>query len=282
MNFEILRQYILPQHFLSRLAGLVSNCRKTWFKNWLITDFIRRYKVDMSCALEPDPHKYENFNDFFTRALKPSARPIAQEPTAIVSPVDGCISQLGNISTGKILQAKGFNYDVEQLLGGSSQRAAPFSNGKFMTVYLAPKDYHRVHMPLAGQLQEMVYVPGRLFSVNPLTASHVPNLFARNERVVAIFETSAGPMAIILVGAMLVASVSTVWDGMIAPSVNKEIHVKQYRSPVISLDRGAEMGHFQLGSTVIVLFGPKQMTWNENLSPEQSVMLGQMIGKISP
>lgn len=280
LDFQILRQYLVPQHGLSRLLGVLTNCHQKQLKNWMINTFIRRYGVDMSCAVEPNPQAYSNFNSFFTRVLKPEARPIVQEKNAIACPVDGAVSQIGSLTQGKIIQAKGFTYDVVNLLGGSIERAAPFQDGKFATLYLAPKDYHRVHMPLTGELREMVYIPGKLFSVNARTTESVPNLFARNERVVAIFDTQAGPMAIVLVGAMLVASINTVWAGGVAPSRDREIHRRQYRHNEICLDRGAEMGHFQLGSTAIVLFGKNKIEWNVNLQVEQSVRLGQLLGHV--
>lgn len=279
--FRMLIQYLLPQHMLSRLAGFIANCRITWFKNWLIDDFIRRYQVDMSEAQEPNPHHYYSFNNFFTRALKPEARPIVQEQAAIACPVDGSISQIGLICENTLIQAKGFDYDLQQLLGGSAEHAKLFQNGHFTTLYLAPKDYHRIHMPIAGQLREMIYVPGQLFSVSPATANSIPKLFARNERVIALFDTAAGPMAMILVGAMLVASISTVWAGLIAPARGKQIRSWQYHDQNIELNRGDEMGHFQLGSTVIVLFAHDHIAWTDNLQTEQTVRLGQLLGTVN-
>lgn len=271
-------QHILPQHGLSRLMGKLTECQIPWLKNWLIDKFIRTYGVEMAEAVEPNPHAYPNFNSFFTRALQPAARPIVQDARAIACPVDGTVSQAGVINAGDLLQAKGFNYSVEQLLGGSAARAAPFMEGHFATFYLAPKDYHRVHMPLTGQLREMVYVPGRLFSVNARTTDRVPNLFARNERVVALFDTAIGPMAVILVGAMLVASIRTVWAGVVAPQLVGP-RSWQYCDQHIALTRGDEMGHFALGSTVIVLFAPNSMTWETEIQPGQTVRLGQLLGK---
>lgn len=274
---HILAQHLLPQHVLSRLAGVVTNCQIPWFKNWLIDKFIAHYGVDMSCAIETNPHNHSNFNSFFTRHLKPETRPIVKDEDTIACPVDGTVSQAGIIDTNSILQAKNFTYDVRSLLGGSETRAAPFVDGHFATLYLAPKDYHRVHMPLAGKLREMIYVPGRLFSVNAATANHVESLFARNERVITIFDTTAGSMAIVLVGAMLVASISTVWAGVIAPRSKQPI-TWQYGNHAIELNHGDELGHFQLGSTVIVLFGHKKVEWA--LQPQQTVQFGQAIGKV--
>lgn len=206
----ILAQHLLPHHLLSRVIGGFAECRAPWFKNLLTRWFVRHYDVDMRQAQVEDPTAYENFNAFFTRALKPGARPLPAEAGVVVSPSDGAISQLGRIEHGRIFQAKGHSYSLLELLGGDGLRAAPFMGGHFATIYLSPKDYHRVHMPLTGTLKEMVYVPGRIFSVNQLTAENVPELFARNERVVCIFDTAVGPMAVILVGAMIVASIETV------------------------------------------------------------------------
>jgi phosphatidylserine decarboxylase len=191
----ILFQYLLPHHLLSRLAGCVAECRVRWFKNAFTQWFVRRYQVDMSQAQVEDITAYQHFNDFFTRALKPGARPLDETPGAILCPADGAVSQLGPIEHGRIFQAKGHSYSALELLGGDARLSAPFMGGEFATVYLSPKDYHRVHMPLTGTLREMVYVPGRLFSVNQTTAENVPELFARNERVVCLFDTERGPMA---------------------------------------------------------------------------------------
>lgn len=278
-NFHAIVQHLLPQHALSRLAGFVTNCQIPWLKNWLIDTFIAHYGVDMSCAEQTDPHLYSDFNHFFTRRLKPETRPIDADKNIIISPVDGTVSQAGTIDGQTILQAKNFIYDVQSLLGGCEKRSAPFSGGHFATLYLAPKDYHRVHMPLSGKLQEMVYVPGRLFSVNAATTDQVPNLFARNERVITIFDTPAGPMAVILIGAMLVASISIAWAGVITPT-GKNPLVLQNENSTIKLNRGDEVGHFQLGSTVIVLFGRDRVEWSEKLQPGQTVQFGQAIGKI--
>jgi phosphatidylserine decarboxylase len=204
-------QYVLPHHVLSRLAGCVAECRVRWFKNAFTQWFVRRYQVDMSQALVEDITGYEHFNAFFTRALKPGARPLDETPGAILCPADGAVSQLGAIEHGRIFQAKGHSFSTLELLGGDARLSAPFMGGEFATIYLSPKDYHRVHMPLAGTLREMVYVPGRIFSVNQTTAENVPELFARNERVVCLFDTERGPMAVVLVGAMIVASIETVW-----------------------------------------------------------------------
>nr|WP_288454197.1 archaetidylserine decarboxylase [uncultured Pseudomonas sp.] len=277
----ILSQHLIPHHLLSRLIGCAAQCRAAWFKNRLIGWFAKQYQVDMSEAQVEDLNAYEHFNAFFTRALKEGARPLDNTPGAVLCPADGAISQLGRIEHGRVFQAKGHSYSVTELLGGDSERAAPFMGGDFATVYLSPKDYHRVHMPLAGTLREMIYVPGRLFSVNQTTAENVPELFARNERVVCLFDTERGPMAVVLVGAMIVASIETVWAGLITPP-KRELKTVRYdeaaRGPV-NLEKGAELGRFKLGSTAIVLFGPEQVKWAEELGANSPVRMGQLLGQ---
>ena len=278
----ILLQYLLPQHALSRLVGRLANCRKAGFKNALIRWFIKRYNVDMSQAVRQQPEDYEHFNDFFTRALVEGARPVDDSHDGIACPADGAISQLGSIRHGRVFQAKGQDYSLVELLGGDSERASVFQDGRFATVYLSPRDYHRVHMPLAGTLKETVYVPGQLFSVNQTTAENVPGLFARNERLVCLFDTEAGPMAVVLVGAMIVAGIETVWAGEVAP-VRPRLQTTDYsttgRQPV-TLAKGEEMGRFKLGSTAIVLFGPQAVQWDDTLAAGSSVCMGQSMGKL--
>lgn len=276
----ILAQHLLPHHLLSRLIGGFAECRVLWFKNLLTRWFVRHYDVDMRQAQVEDPTAYENFNAFFTRALKPGARPLPAEAGVVVSPSDGAISQLGRIEHGRIFQAKGHSYSLLELLGGDGLRAAPFMGGHFATIYLSPKDYHRVHMPLTGTLKEMVYVPGRIFSVNQLTAENVPELFARNERVVCIFDTAVGPMAVILVGAMIVASIETVWAGLVTPpkrELKRFAYDEAARAP-ITLGTGDELGRFKLGSTAIVLFGPDAVNWSAELGALSTVNMGQLLG----
>ena len=277
----ILSQYLLPHHLLSRLAGCIAECRQPWFKNTFTGWFARRYQVDMSEAQVEDLTAYEHFNAFFTRALKDGIRPIATGDEAVVCPADGAISQLGAIEHGRLFQAKGHDFSLTALLGGDAERAAPFMGGQFATVYLSPKDYHRVHMPLTGTLREMVYIPGRLFSVNQTTAGNVPGLFARNERVACLFDTERGPMAVVLVGAMIVASIETVWAGLVTPP-KRELKTQRYdaaaREP-ITLQKGAELGRFKLGSTAIVLFGPDQVNWTEELAAGSSVRMGQQMAQ---
>ncbi len=275
----ILLQHLLPQHLLSRLVGCLAECRTPWVKNLFINWFRKRYQVDMSQALEPNPEAYEHFNAFFTRALKADARPLDTEEGAILSPADGAISQLGPIEHGRIFQAKGRSYGLSTLLGGSPEHAAPFINGSFATVYLSPRDYHRVHMPVTGTLRETVYIPGDLYSVNQVTAAGVDNLFARNERLVAIFDTEYGPMAMVLVGAMIVAGIETVWNGQVAPSSKRPVVLdRSYEQAPITLEKGAEMGRFKLGSTVILLFGPEAISWQETLKAGSSVTMGRTLG----
>lgn len=271
-------QSLLPQHSLSRFAGWIANCKQTWIKNRLIQGFIRHYNVDMSLALEENPEHYINFNDFFTRSLKPEKRPISNHTTDIISPVDGTISQFGDIKENQLIQAKKINYNLQALLGGSAQLATQFQNGRFASFYLAPQDYHRVHIPYSGELKEMIYVPGRLFSVDTHTTSELPNLFVRNERVITLFSTPIGPMAVILVGAMLVGSISTPWEGIIAPAAKRHIYHWHYLNNKISLLKGQELGQFQLGSTVIILFEANRIKWLTNLS-EKKVIFGECIAQ---
>ncbi|MBA4288877.1 MAG: phosphatidylserine decarboxylase [Pseudomonas sp.] len=276
----ILSQYLLPHHLLSRLIGCAAECKVAWFKNRLIGWFAKQYQVNMSEAQVEDLSAFAHFNDFFTRALKEGARPLDGTPNAVLCPADGAVSQLGKIEQGRVFQAKGHSYSVIELLGGDSQRAAAFMGGDFATIYLSPKDYHRVHMPLAGTLREMIYVPGRLFSVNQTTAENVPELFARNERVVCLFDTERGPMAVVLVGAMIVASIETVWAGLVTPPKRtlKTFNYDEAARAPISLDKGAEMGRFKLGSTAIVLFGPDQVQWADTLTANSPVQMGQRLG----
>lgn len=278
----IFLQYLLPHHALSRLIGCLANCQRPGIKNPLIHRFIKRYQVDMSLAVHQQPEDFLHFNDFFTRSLVEGARPIDDSNGSIVCPADGAISQLGDIRHGRIFQAKGHDFSLVELLGGDTGRATPFQDGQFATVYLSPRDYHRVHMPLAGTLKEMVYVPGKLFSVNQTTAENVPGLFARNERVVCIFDTEAGPMALVLVGAMVVASIETVWAGEVAP-IRRRLQTFSYdatdRKPP-SLAKGEEMGRFKLGSTVIVLFGPQVSSWRDGLCAGSPVLMGEHMGQL--
>ncbi len=276
-----LPQYVLPHHALSRLMHRITRCENPAFKNWLIRTFVRLYNVDMEQAQDANQESYTNFNAFFTRALKFDARPLAKGDKTILCPADGAVSQLGEIREDSIFQAKGKSFSVTELLGGDAERAKPFLNGRFATIYLSPRDYHRLHMPLGGRLLEMVHVPGRLFSVNTATANQVPRLFARNERVVALFETEAGPMALILVGAIFVSSIEIVWHGVVTPPTASEIRQWPYTDRSVWLDKGAEMGRFNMGSTIIVLFGANAVAWKDSLAPGATVQMGQDLGQTS-
>ena len=274
----ILFQQIVPQHLLSRLVGRIAECTNPKVKNWVIKKFINHFNVDMSEAERSDPRDYVNFNDFFTRALKPGARTIAEGENTLVSPADGAISEIGKLEFGRILQAKGRGYGVKTLLGGSEQRAKPFINGSFATIYLSPRDYHRVHMPVGAALKEAIYVPGELYSVNQTTAENVDNLFGRNERLVCIFETEQGPMAMVLVGAMIVAGIETVWGGQVAPMKREPIKVFNTQAEIpLLLEKGGEMGRFKLGSTVILLFPEGDIEWSEHLKQGTPVRMGEAI-----
>ncbi len=274
-----LPQYLLPQRLSTRVVHWATRVRAPWFKNALIRAFCRSFKVDLSEAEQPDPTAYEHFNAFFTRALKPGIRSLRGD--GLCCPVDGSVSQAGAITEGRIFQAKGRDYSLTELLGGDAELAAPFRNGGFVTLYLSPRDYHRIHMPCAGRLISMIHVPGKLFSVSPLTTRVIPDLFARNERVVCRFETATGPLALVLVGAINVASIETVWAGVITPPLGRRIRRRDYPAGgegAIILERGAEMGRFNMGSTVIVLSGATR--WDPAIRPEASVRLGQRLGRV--
>ena len=250
-----------------------------------IRAFIKRYKVDLSQAKIQEVDKFENFNAFFTRELQSNARPLANVQGAIVCPADGAVSQLGNITDGNLLQAKGRHYSCKSLLAGDAQMAELFRAGKFVTVYLSPRDYHRVHMPMNGILKKTVYVPGKLFSVNQATADSVPNLFARNERLICLFGTEVGPMAVILVGAMIVAGIDTAWAGEVCPTtVKREIIETDYtnQAPAVELPLGSELGRFRLGSTAIVLFPHGAMEFESSLKATSGVAMGQLLGQLLP
>jgi len=267
-------QYLLPQHALSRLVGHLANCPWALCKTPLIHWFAHHYQVDMTEAARPHLQDYSSFNDFFTRALQADARPIAAAPDHLACPADGMISQFGRIEEGRILQAKGSAYDIGELL--ANEALAPlFRHGHYATVYLSPKDYHRVHMPLDGTLTNMLYVPGRLFSVNLITAERVPGLFARNERVVTVFDTPYGKMAVVLVGAMIVAGIETVWAGPVAPQSGRVQHTCYPSAKTVILRKGEEMGRFKLGSTVVMLLANPDWRWRENMATNASVRMGQ-------
>ncbi|MBN2700952.1 MAG: phosphatidylserine decarboxylase [Methylothermaceae bacterium] len=271
-------QYPLPHHLLSRLMGKLTHCRRYWLKNLLIRGFVRLYNVDMTEAASADPDDYACFNEFFIRALQPDVRPFPEDSKQVVSPADGTLSQVGSLTSEWLIQAKGKDYSVTALLGGDAELANPFENGEFATIYLSPSDYHRFHMPLDGTLKEMRHIPGRLFSVNESTAAAVDNLFGRNERVVCLFDTEAGPMAVVLVGALLVASIETVWHGVVTPPTTKEIRRWTYQEHPVHLERGAELGRFHMGSTVILLFEQNAVRWLDT-QPGQSIRMGDSLAE---
>ncbi len=278
-----LPQYLIPQHRLSALMFALTRSRLGWFKDLFIRVFIHLYRVDMSIAERPDPDAYRCFNDFFTRSLQPSARPVVTDPGLACCPVDGEISQIGTIESGRIIQAKRRYFALDQLLGGETDISDPFRGGGFATIYLSPRDYHRIHMPMAGTLRSMIYIPGRLFSVNQRTALAVPGLFARNERVACVFDTAIGPMALVLVGAIFVGSMETVWHGLITPSRERRYWRRDYpgadgQAP--ALDKGGEMGRFNMGSTVIVLLPPGRGQWLQDLHAGSQVMMGQALARL--
>lgn len=273
-------QYLTPQRALSRAAGWLAETRIKWIKDRFTRWFVDQYDVDMTEAEEPDCTAYASFNDFFTRALKADARPIVEGDETIACPADGAVSQLGEIHNGRIFQAKGHDFSLLELVGGDPKTAAQFTGGHFATVYLSPKDYHRVHMPVSGTLKSMTYVPGQLFSVNDVTTQTVPRLFSRNERVVCIFDTAAGPMAMVLVGAMIVASIETIWAGLVTPH-KRRVRTTDYRdNQPIRLEKGEEMGRFKLGSTVVMLFGADKVRWAESLGAESDVKMGAHFGDL--
>ncbi|MFP3874409.1 MAG: archaetidylserine decarboxylase, partial [Thiohalophilus sp.] len=271
-------QHALPHHLLSHLMGRLTRLRIGWFKNLCITSFIRLFKVNMAETAQPDPRAYPDFNHFFTRTLATGARPLAVGDGNVICPVDGTVSQLGRLQYETLFQAKGHRYSLANLLADHSRSVQAFRDGHFATLYLSPRDYHRIHMPLAGTLREMIYVPGRLFSVNPTTVSRVPDLFARNERVICLFDTEVGPMAMILVGAIFVASIDTVWHGTITPPRGKTVQHWDYRQHPVHLQQGEEMGRFNMGSTVILLFGKDAINFSDELQPASHVQMGQLLG----
>ncbi len=270
-------QRLLPQHALSRLLARLANARSPALKNFLIKQFVRHYQVDLTEAEPSEPERYATFNDFFTRALQPDARSVNNEPQCVTSPADGLVSQIGRVQQGRIIQAKNHTYSVRALLGGDEQQALGFANGAFATIYLSPRDYHRVHMPLAGQLVATRYVPGKLFAVNAVTARGIPGLFARNERLVCTFATEVGEMVLVLVGAMFVAGIETVWKTHYPPHINSLETFTPLSPGTTTFARGAEMGRFKFGSTVIMLL-PPAVAWQARFAPGVSVRMGEKIG----
>lgn len=278
--YKAIQQYIAPKYGLSLYAGFCANLKIKKIKNRLIRNFIKKYEVNMQEAQRESIEEYTCFNDFFTRHLKEGCRPIANN--SIVSPVDGYLSEFGKISAGKMLQAKGKYYTAKDLLAVSPEIASRFNDGYFATLYLSPRDYHRIHMPITGTLKQMTYVPGKLFSVQPATVKMIPKIFARNERVVVLFETAVGSMAMVLVGAVIVGSIGTAWHGDLKRSRKlKTFTYTKQDTPEQILEKAAEMGYFKLGSTVILLFsGDKEIKWCKNLQPQQSIKFGDALADV--
>ncbi|MGH8244743.1 MAG: archaetidylserine decarboxylase [Steroidobacteraceae bacterium] len=270
-------QYLLPQRLLSWIVGLVAESRIGFVRAGLIRAFLGRYPVNLAEAAEPDPARYASFNDFFTRRLRAGARSFDPDPRAALCPADGTVSQAGHIAGDTLLQAKGIDYSASALLGGDAATAAEFAGGEFATIYLAPHNYHRVHMPLAGTLRLARFVPGDLFSVNAATSASLPGLFARNERIACVFDTAAGPLAVVLVGALFVGSMSLAWAGRIRPEGPRRARELPSHDPLIALDRGAELGSFNMGSTVVVMFAPQGPALVAGIAAGRAVRFGERL-----
>lgn len=279
-RLAVLPQYLLPKQALTVLAGKLASAQAGAMTTSVIRWFIGRYGVNMAEAANPDPASYQSFNEFFTRPLKAGARPFADAD--FLCPVDGAISQFGAIERDQIFQAKGHSYSTTALLGGDRELAAQFENGSFATLYLSPRDYHRIHMPCAGKLTRMIHVPGELFSVNPTTARGVPGLFARNERVVCVFDSAFGPFALVLVGATIVGSMATVWHGVVNPPRPGVVREWRYDGETsINLEKGQEMGRFLLGSTVVMTFPKNTLQFNPTWAPAAAIRMGEAMGQLS-
>ncbi len=275
-RMAVLLQYCMPHHALSLVIHQLARSEIVWFKQWTIKFVIARYNINIDEAAQPDIATFSSFNTFFTRQLRQGIRPVAGGCATLVSPVDGMVSQIGTLKEGRVVQAKGHCYTVRDLLAGDEVLADQFKQGQFTTLYLSPRDYHRIHMPFAGQLQQMQYVPGRLFSVTPRNASVIPNLFARNERVITVFATDHGPIILVLVGAIFVGSMETVWAGQITPPYSKTIKRWCYddsKAPV--LQKGEEMGRFNMGSTVVMLLTDQAGKLRDDLTPGTIIKMGQ-------
>ncbi len=276
-RLAVLPQYLLPKQALTALAGKFAGARAGGLTTAVIRWFVGRYGVDMGEAVNPDIAAYASFNEFFTRPLKAAARPLAD--AGFICPVDGAISQFGAIERDQIFQAKGHHYSTAALVGGDAGLAAQFQDGSFATLYLSPKDYHRIHMPCDGRLLRMIHVPGELFSVNPVTARGVPGLFARNERVVCVFESAGGPFVLALVGATIVGSMATVWHGVVNPPRPGHLREWHYGDQQLRLQQGEEMGRFLLGSTVVMLFPQGALKFNPEWSPQRPIRMGEKMGE---
>lgn len=283
-RLKIALQYLMPQLPLTRLAGWLAERRWGVVTHLFIKLFARKYQVNLEEAEKTNASDYASFNEFFIRPLNPAARPINQEPKTLCLPADGRVSEFGTIHQGRLIQAKGHDFSLNTLLANDDKLAAVFQGGEFITTYLSPRDYHRVHMPCDGTLRKMIYVPGELFSVNPFLASHIPDLFARNERVICVFDTEFGPMVQILVGATITASISTVWAGVINPPRSQEVVVYEYLTEgetVVHLKKGEEMGAFRLGSTVINLFPKDKVQFAAYLRAGESTRMGEVLANLS-
>lgn len=282
-NLFMLMQRALPARLLARLVYRASRSTRPWLKTLLIDGFRRLYRIELAEAAQPDPAAYPSFNAFFARALQPGARPTCGDAATIVSPADGRIQQIGRLSGDALLQVKGSSYAATELLGGDAQAAAVFCDGSFITIYLAPWNYHRVHMPVAGRIRRMVHVPGELWSVNATTAARVPRLFSRNERLVCLGESGWGPWAMVLVGALNVGSISTSWAGEVLPRRERDVRHWDYAAddPAVSLGRGALLGQFNLGSTVLLLLPPGASVWRDDLAPGDELRFGMAIGQLT-
>ncbi|MEI6549695.1 MAG: archaetidylserine decarboxylase [Betaproteobacteria bacterium] len=276
-QLAVIPQYLMPKLAMTRLAGLVASAEWGSVTTWVIKRFVKRYNVNMNEAANADPAHYKSFNEFFTRPLKDGVRPLSRSEW--VCPVDGAISQCGAIERDQIFQAKGHHYSTRALVGGDAALAAQFQNGQFATLYLSPRDYHRIHMPMAGKLLRMVHVPGDLFSVNPTTARGVPGLFARNERLVCEFETEKGPMVLVLVGATIVGSMATVWHGQVNPPRPGTVREWRYESQDVRLQKGEEMGRFLLGSTVVMLFPENSLRFPDDWLSTRPLQMGEAMSK---
>lgn len=279
-RLAVLPQYLMPKRALTTLAGKFASAELGGVTTSVIRRFVARYNVNMGEAANPDVASYASFNDFFTRALRPDARPLARAD--LICPVDGTISQFGSIEKDQVFQAKGHRYSTTALVGGDAGLAARFDHGHFATLYLSPRDYHRIHMPCAGRLTRMVHVPGDLFSVNPVTARGVPGLFARNERVVCVFEGEHGPFVLVLVGATIVGSMATVWHGQVNPPRTGQLRTWDYAPDQVSLQQGEEMGRFLLGSTVVMLFPTGPLRFNTAWAPARPIRLGEAMAQYAP
>ena len=268
--------YVLPHHLISRTVLRLSHSNNRWLSRLLIRNYARWFKLDMREALQPSLASYPSLNALFTRALRPDARPLAQPDTTLVSPADGILSEYGRIEGNQLLQAKGYHYSLTKLFADFHDLAAPFTDGQYATIYLSPRDYHRLHMPLRGELTDQIYIPGRLFSVSPMTTRNIPEIFTRNERLICLFDSDIGRIALIMVGAINVSAMETVWAGPVTPSHEKTPNHTHY-DDTMRLQRGAEMGRFNMGSTIILLTEKNRIGWLDTLSPGQTIRLGNAL-----